>query len=61
MATLNSRKLAEKEFILRVRGYIQGLDDLRKVAVGIGPNGVPVRLDEVAHVELGPDMRRGIA
>src|SRR5436190_7562436 len=56
-----SMELAEKEFILRVRGYIQGLDDLRKIAVGAGANGVPILLGDVATVQLGPDMRRGIA
>ncbi len=56
-----SIELAEKEFILRVRGYVQKLDDLRKVAVGVGDNGVPILLGEVANVEFGPDMRRGIA
>lgn len=56
-----SIELAEKEFILRVRGYIDKLDDLRKVAVGVGDKGVPILLGQVANVELGPDMRRGIA
>ncbi len=56
-----SIEMAEKEFILRVRGYIQSLDDLRKIAVGSGPNGVPILLGEVANIEFGPDMRRGIA
>src|SRR5436190_1246629 len=56
-----SMELAEKEFILRVRGYIRGLKDLEKVAVGVGPNGVPILLGQVANVQLGPDMRRGIA
>jgi Cu(I)/Ag(I) efflux system membrane protein CusA/SilA len=56
-----SVEMAEKEFILRVRGYIEKLDDLRKVAVGVGANGVPILLDQVANVQLGPDMRRGIA
>jgi len=56
-----SIEMAEKEFMLRVRGYIEGLDDLRKIAVGVGANGVPIRLGDVADVQLGPDMRRGIA
>ncbi|MBI3885380.1 MAG: efflux RND transporter permease subunit [Opitutae bacterium] len=56
-----SIEMAEKEFILRVRGYITGLDDLRKIVVGLGPNGTPVRLGDVADVQLGSDMRRGIA
>jgi Cu(I)/Ag(I) efflux system membrane protein CusA/SilA len=56
-----SIELSEKEFILRVRGYIEKLDDLRKVTVGLGDKGVPILLRQVANVELGPDMRRGIA
>ena len=56
-----SIEMAEKEFILRVRGYVQSIDDLRKVAVGVGANGVPILLDQVANVQLGPEMRRGIA
>ena len=56
-----SIELSEKEFILRVKGYIQNLDDLRKVAVGVGDRGVPILLSQVANVEFGPDMRRGIA
>ena len=56
-----SLEMAEKEFILRVRGYVAGVDDLRKVAVGRGPGGTPVLLGEVANVQLGPEMRRGIA
>src|SRR5215470_4814844 len=56
-----SIELGEKEFILRVRGYVEKLDDLRKVAVGLGDKGVPILLGQVANVELGPDMRRGIA
>jgi len=56
-----SIEMGEKEFILRVKGYIEGLEDLKKVAVGLGANGVPVLLRDVANVQLGPDMRRGIA
>ena len=56
-----SIEMAEKEFILRVRGYVQNVDDLRKIAVGVGANGVPILLSQVANVQLGPEMRRGIA
>src|ERR1051325_1216212 len=48
-----SMELSEKEFILRVRGYIEGLEDLRKIAVGVGTNGAPVLLRDVADVQLG--------
>jgi len=56
-----SLELSEREFILRVKGYVQSLDDLRKVAVGTGVNGVPILLRDVATIQFGPDMRRGIA
>src|SRR5512141_2115870 len=56
-----SIELSEKEFMLRVRGYINKLEDLRTIAVGVGDRGVPILLNQVANVELGPDMRRGIA
>src|SRR3989475_1861175 len=56
-----SLEMAEKEFILRVRGYIQGIEDIKKVAVGVGTGGVPILLGEIANIQLGPDMRRGIA
>ncbi|MHC1763778.1 MAG: efflux RND transporter permease subunit [Verrucomicrobiia bacterium] len=54
-------EMAEKEFILRVKGYVQNTEDLRQVAVGVGASGVPILLRDVATVQLGPDMRRGIA
>ena len=56
-----SIEMAEKEFILRVRGYIQDIEDLKDVAVGVGDKGVPILLGQIADVQLGPDMRRGIA
>ncbi len=56
-----SLELSEREFILCVKGYVQSLDDLRKVAVGAGASGTPILLRDVATVQFGPDMRRGIA
>ena len=56
-----SVEMGEKEFILRVLGYAKGVEDFRKVAVGRGPGGTPILLGEVANVQLGPDMRRGVA
>ncbi|MGH9885826.1 MAG: efflux RND transporter permease subunit, partial [bacterium] len=56
-----SIEMAEKEFILRVRGYITSVEELKKVALGVGQSGVPILLGQVANVQLGPDMRRGIA
>ncbi len=56
-----SLELAEREFILRVKGYVTSLDDLKKIAVGAGDKGVPILLRDVATIQFGPDMRRGIA
>jgi Cu(I)/Ag(I) efflux system membrane protein CusA/SilA len=56
-----SLEMAEREFILRVKGYVTSLDDLKKIAVGIGDKGVPILLRDVATIQFGPDMRRGIA
>jgi len=56
-----SIEMAEKEFILRVRGYIEKIEDMQKIGVGVGANGVPILLRDVANIQFGPDMRRGIA
>jgi len=56
-----SIEMAEREFLIRVKGYVQDLEALRQIAVGVGPNGVPILLRDVATVQLGPEMRRGIA
>ena len=56
-----SIEMAEKEFMVRIKGYLQNVDELRKVALGLGPNGAPILLRDVATVQLGPEMRRGIA
>ncbi|MBI1177778.1 MMPL family transporter [bacterium] len=56
-----SIEMSEKEFILRVKGYVENLDQIREIAVGVGADGVPIRLQDVATVQIGPEMRRGIA
>jgi Cu(I)/Ag(I) efflux system membrane protein CusA/SilA len=56
-----SIEMSEREFILRVKGYLRNLEDLKQVAVGLGTNGVPILLRDVANIQFGPDMRRGIA
>ena len=52
--------LSEFEFVVRGRGYLKGVSDLRAIALK-SANGTPVLLDDVARVEIGPDERRGIA
>ena len=54
-------ELAETEFMVRGRGRLESLEDLRAVALGTDENGTPVHLFEVADVQYGPDIKRGIA
>ncbi len=51
----------EAEYMVRATGYLQSLDDFRNIPVATPRAGIPVRLGDVARVQLGPEMRRGIA
>ncbi len=53
-------ELGEAEYVVRASGYLQGLDDFRKVPLTTTAAGVSVRLGDVARVQVGPEMRRGI-
>ncbi len=53
-------ELAGAEYMVRADGYLKTLDDFRAVPLALR-SGVPVRLGDVATVQLGPEMRRGIA
>lgn len=53
-------ELAETEFMVRATGYLKTLNDFRAIPLRLD-GGVPVTLGDVAHIQLGPEMRRGIA
>ena len=53
-------ELGEAEFMVRASGYLQTLDDFRAIPLMTTDAGVSVRLADVARVQLGPEMRRGI-
>ena len=53
-------ELGEAEYMVRASGYLQSLDDFRKVPLTTNDAGVSVRLGDVARVQVGPEMRRGI-
>ena len=53
-------ELGEAEYMVRASGYLQTLDDFRKVPLLTTDAGVSVRLGDVARVQVGPEMRRGI-
>ncbi|MGH8859141.1 MAG: efflux RND transporter permease subunit, partial [Polaromonas sp.] len=53
-------ELGEAEYMVRASGYLQSLDDFRKIPLMTTNAGISVRLGDVARIQLGPEMRRGI-
>ena len=53
-------ELGRSEFMLRAKNYLNNLDDLRNLTVSVDGQGVPVRLQDVAHIGTGPEPRRGV-
>ncbi len=54
-------EFAGAEYMVRVRGYARTIAAFESIVVKAGPGGVPVLLKDIARVELGPEIRRGIA
>jgi len=54
-------EVAGSDYAIRGLGYFRGVGDIEKVAVGVGKDGRPVRVGDVARVTIGPDLRLGIA
>ncbi len=54
-------EMAETEYMVRGLGYIKSVNDLNVIPVGVDQRGTPIRLADVAHVHLGPELRRGAA
>jgi Cu(I)/Ag(I) efflux system membrane protein CusA/SilA len=54
-------EMAEAEYMVRTRGYLKSIEDLRQVPLGVGSTGQAITLSQVADIRLGPEMRRGIA
>jgi Cu(I)/Ag(I) efflux system membrane protein CusA/SilA len=54
-------EMGEAEYMVRARGYLKTLDDFRAIPLSVGEGGTPVTLGDVARVQVGPEMRRGIA
>jgi len=53
--------MAEAEYMVTASGYIQSVDDLAAIPLGLNDKGVALQLKDVADINLGPQMRRGIA
>ncbi|RON08841.1 cation transporter [Pseudomonas brassicacearum] len=54
-------EMAETEFMVRASGYLKTLNDFRAIPLKLDAGGVPVTLGDVATIQLGPEMRRGIS
>ena len=48
------------EYMVRGRGYVQSVDDIKKIAVGTNGAGTPILVRDIGQVHLGPDLRRGL-
>ncbi|MFX5737525.1 efflux RND transporter permease subunit, partial [Acinetobacter baumannii] len=54
-------EMAETEYMVRASGYLKTLDDFRQIPLRTNSFGIPVTLNDVATIQLGPEMRRGIS
>ncbi|MDZ4099114.1 MAG: efflux RND transporter permease subunit, partial [Methylophilaceae bacterium] len=53
-------EMVETEYMVRGLGYIKSIDDLKTIPVGVDTNGTPIRLQDVAQIQIGPELRRGV-
>jgi len=54
-------EMGESEYMVRASGYLKTLEDFRAIPLRLDAGNVPVTLGEVASIQLGPQMRRGIS
>ena len=54
-------ELGEAEYMVRASGYLKTLEDFATIPLMTTDNGTPVLLKDVARIQMGPEMRRGIA
>ncbi|HWJ33890.1 MAG TPA: efflux RND transporter permease subunit [Steroidobacteraceae bacterium] len=54
-------ELGEAEYAVRATGYLKNLEGFRNVPVGLGTSGTPILLGDVARIQIGPEIRRGIS
>ncbi len=54
-------EMAEAEYMVRSKGYLQSVSDIEAIPLKVHEGGVPVRIRNVAEVQTGPTLRRGIA
>ena len=54
-------EMGEAEYMVRATGYLTSIADLQKIPLGMNDKGTPVRLEDIADIRLGPQLRRGIS
>ena len=54
-------EMAESEFMVRATGYIQGISEIEQIPLKVNERGTPVLLGDVADIQIGPQLRRGVA
>ena len=54
-------EMAEAEYMVRVTGYLENKEDIGNIPLGMNVNGTPLLLKDIAKIDVGPQMRRGIA
>lgn len=52
---------AEAEYMVRAHGYLESLDDFRHIPISVSDSGTPILLSDVARIQIGPELRRGVA
>ncbi|MBL0039203.1 MAG: efflux RND transporter permease subunit [Nitrosomonadales bacterium] len=53
-------EMGRAEYMIRARGYLKTLDDFRQIPLGTDAQGIPIRLQDVARIQTGPEARRGV-
>src|SRR3990167_1177052 len=54
-------EMAEAEYMIRAKGYLKSIQDIEQIPIALNQNGIPVLLKDIAEVQTGPQIRRGIA
>jgi copper/silver efflux system protein len=54
-------EMAGTEYVIRARGYLRSIEDIELIPVGTDGRGTPILIRDIAHVQVGPDQRRGVA
>ena len=54
-------EMAESEYMVRTRGYLGSLQDIEQIPIDVSEDGIPILLQDIAHVQIGPEMRRAVA